>query len=139
MENASDATLPVRIARARTIGLAIPLLLLAGFLSGCALLQPGPPPTAPVDEPTPSVEPAATATITPGVTALVFWEPLPLDRAQGLLLAEMVRAFELENRDVVVDLVPWSGYASIHDAITSELPNGELPDLAVAFPARLVL
>ena len=49
----------------------------------------------------------------------------PLDRAQGLLLAEMVHAFELENRDVVVDLVPWSGYGSIHDAIMSELPDGE--------------
>lgn len=137
MENASHATLLARIVRARTIGLAIPLLLLAGLLTGCALLQTGPPPTALVDEPTPSIEPETTATITPGVTALVFWEPLPLDRAQGLLLLEMVRAFELENRDVVVDLVPWSGYASIHDAIMSELPNGNLPDLAVAFPAMI--
>jgi ABC-type glycerol-3-phosphate transport system substrate-binding protein len=137
MENASDATFLAKMAQARTIGLAVPLLLLAGLLAGCALFQPGPPATESVAEATPTAEPATTATITPGVTALVFWEPLPLDRAQGLLLAEMIRDFELENRDVIVDLVPWSGYASLHDAILAAFPGGELPDVAVAFPAMI--
>ncbi len=137
MENASEPPLLLRLARARTAGLAVPLLLLAALLAGCTLLRSGPPPTEPAVDPTATAEPATTATITPGVTSLVFWEPLPLDRAQGLLLAEMVRDFELENPDIVVEVVPWSGYASIHDAILAGLPGGDLPDLAVAFPTMI--
>jgi ABC-type glycerol-3-phosphate transport system substrate-binding protein len=137
MENASDASFWRRTAQARTLGLAVPLLLLASLLVGCTLLQPGPPATESVAEETPTPALTATATITPGVTILVFWEPLPLDRAQGLLLGEMVRDFHLQNRDVVVELVPWSGYASIHDAILAGLHGSDLPDLAVAFPAMI--
>jgi multiple sugar transport system substrate-binding protein len=137
MENASDVPSWRRMIQARTIGLAVPLLILAGLLAGCALLQPGPPATEPIAEVTLTAVLTATPTITPGVTVLVFWEPLPLDRAQGLLLAEMVRDFHLENRDVVVELVPWSGYGSIHDAILAGLSGGELPDLVVAFPAMV--
>jgi ABC-type glycerol-3-phosphate transport system substrate-binding protein len=72
-----------------------------------------------------------------GVTTLAFWEPFPLDRPQGLLLGEMIRDFEAENPDVVVDIVPKSGYASIHGAMLAQLPDGELPDLAVAFPSMI--
>jgi ABC-type glycerol-3-phosphate transport system substrate-binding protein len=125
------------MAQARAFGLAVPLLLLASLLAGCTLLQPSPATTEPIAEPTATAQPATTATITPGVTSLVFWEPLLLDRAQGLLLAEMLRDFELGNRDIIVEVVPWSGYASIHDAILAQLPGGDLPDLAVAFPAMI--
>jgi multiple sugar transport system substrate-binding protein len=82
-------------------------------------------------------EPEPLETSEPGVTTLVFWEPFALDRPQGLLLGEMVRDFEAENSDIVVQIVAKSGYAGIHDAMQAALPDGELPDLAVAFPSMI--
>jgi multiple sugar transport system substrate-binding protein len=71
------------------------------------------------------------------VTKIVFWEPFALDRPQGLLLGEMVRDFEKENPDILVEIVPKNGALGIHDAILAELPDGDLPDLAVAFPSMI--
>jgi multiple sugar transport system substrate-binding protein len=82
-------------------------------------------------------EPEPTETPEPGITALVFWEPFALDRPQGLLLGEMVRDFEAENPDIAIEIVPKSGYTGIHSAILDQLPEGELPDLAVAFPSMI--
>jgi ABC-type glycerol-3-phosphate transport system substrate-binding protein len=71
------------------------------------------------------------------VTKIVFWEPFALDRPQGLLLGEMVRDFEKENPDILVEIVPKNGALGIHDAVMAELPDGDLPDLAVAFPSMI--
>ena len=125
--------------------LRIPYLLaglafLAIGLGGCELLP------ATSETPSPTVEVVATATpeptsdVPPGVTQLVFWEPFPLDRPQGLLLGEMIRDFEAETPDILIDIVPKSGYVGIHGAMLAALEaneSGELPDLAVAFPSMI--
>jgi ABC-type glycerol-3-phosphate transport system substrate-binding protein len=49
----------------------------------------------------------------------------------------MVRDFEEENPDVLIKVVPKSGYVGIHNAMLAEFPEGELPDLAVAFPSMI--
>jgi multiple sugar transport system substrate-binding protein len=49
----------------------------------------------------------------------------------------MIRDFEVENPDIAVEIVPWSGYGGIHGAILEQLPDGDLPDLAVAFPSMI--
>lgn len=88
-------------------------------------------------EPVAAVEPTPTEELLAGTTRIVFWEPFPLDRPQGLLLGEMLRDFEAENPDIVVDIVPKSGYAGIDGAMLAQLPDGELPDIAVAFPSMI--
>lgn len=126
--------------RGRNAGFAWILLsacLLLLLLAGCDL----PPSTlespAPTPEPTLAVEPEPTETLPPGVTSIVFWEPLPLDRPQGLLLGEMIRDFQAENPDLLVEVVPKSGYVGIHGAMMAGMEEGELPDLAVAFPSMI--
>jgi multiple sugar transport system substrate-binding protein len=106
-------------------------------LAGCDLLPSTPQVSPPTVEPsaTPDLQP--TAASPPGVTPLVFWEPYALDRPQGLLLGEMIRDFEDENPDVMVDIVPKAGYVGIHSAMLAALPDGELPHLAVAFPSMI--
>jgi ABC-type glycerol-3-phosphate transport system substrate-binding protein len=49
----------------------------------------------------------------------------------------MMRDFEAENPDIAVEIVPKSGYVGIHSAMLAALPDGELPDLAVAFPSMI--
>jgi ABC-type glycerol-3-phosphate transport system substrate-binding protein len=71
------------------------------------------------------------------VTSITFWQPFALDRPQGLLLGEMIRDFEAENPDILVKIVAKNGYPGIHDAMLAEMPDGELPDLAVAFPSMI--
>jgi ABC-type glycerol-3-phosphate transport system substrate-binding protein len=121
----------------RTIALAFSLLLLAIALVGCELLPTTPEAISPTPEPTATSGPEPTDMLPPGVTPLVFWEPFALDQSQGLLLGEMIRDFEAENPDVAVDIVPRSGYEGIDAAILAELPDGDLPDLAVAFPSMI--
>ena len=128
---------PSRIGYTRILGIACTLALLAIALAACDLpfLTPQPPPLTP--EPTATPEPEPTKTSEPGVTSLVFWEPFALDRPQGILLSEMLRDFEEENPDISVEIVPKSGYVGIHGAMLARLPDGELPDLAVAFPSMI--
>jgi multiple sugar transport system substrate-binding protein len=121
----------------RLLRIAGSLALLAVGLAGCDLLPATPNVTPPSAEPTATVGPQQTEAQRPGVTPLVFWEPYALDRPQGLLLGEMVRGFEADNPDVVVEIVPKSGYVGIHGAMLDALPGGELPDLAVAFPSMI--
>ncbi len=117
------------------------LVLLVTGLAGCDLLPATPETIPPTLEPEATIVPEPAETLPPGVTPLVFWEPFPLDRSQGLLLGEMVRDFELENPDVLVEIVPKSGYVGIHGAILAQLPphddGRDLPDLAVAFPSMI--
>jgi len=120
----------------RTVGLIGACLLLGLALAGCALVPASPtPPPGEIPAPTPELVP--TEAPVPGTTVVEFWEPFALDRPQGLLLGEMVRDFQVENPDVEVTLVPKSGYLGIHGAIQAELPDGNLPDLAVAFPSMI--
>jgi multiple sugar transport system substrate-binding protein/sn-glycerol 3-phosphate transport system substrate-binding protein len=84
-----------------------------------------------------TVGPEPTETLHPAITPVVFWEPFALDRPQGLLLGEMIREFEAENPTILLEIVPKSGYVGIHGAILDQLPDGELPDLAVAFPSMI--
>lgn len=121
----------------RTIGVACLLALLAVGLAGCDLLPATPEANPPTAAPAAIVSPEPTDFQRPGVTSLVFWEPYALDRPQGLLLGEMIRDFEAETADVVVEIVPKNGYVGIHSAMLAELPDGELPDLAVAFPSMI--
>jgi len=120
--------------------MAVTVCLLALLVAGLACCDPLPvkpeavPPT-PAPPSTPEPEPVETPDL--GVTTLVFWEPFPLDRPQGLLLGEMVRDFEAENPDIVIDIVAKSDYVGIHGAMQAQLPDGELPDLAVAFPSMI--
>ncbi|MGC9333035.1 MAG: extracellular solute-binding protein [Anaerolineae bacterium] len=113
------------------------LILLPIALSGCDLALPTPEPTAFTVAPTPTLRAEPTQPVDPAVTPLVFWEPFALDGDQGLLLGEMVRDFEAENPDILIDLVPKSGYVGIHSAMLAALEGGELPDLAVAFPSMI--
>jgi multiple sugar transport system substrate-binding protein len=86
---------------------------------------------------TPSVVPDATTAPEPDSPALIFWEPFPLDQAQGLLLAEMVHDFEVENPDVDVELEARAGYVGIDGAMQAGIEGGDLPDLGVAFPPMI--
>ena len=49
----------------------------------------------------------------------------------------MIRDFEAQNPDVLVEIVAKNGYPGIHEAVLAEMPDGELPDLAVAFPSMI--
>ena len=118
--------------------------LLAVGLAGCELLPASPEPPLLTAEPEATLAPEPTTTLPPGVTRLVFWQPYALDRPQGLLLGEMIREFEAENPDILVEIVPKSGYVGIHGAMLAHLEAGqaadsesELPDLAVAFPSMI--
>jgi ABC-type glycerol-3-phosphate transport system substrate-binding protein len=113
------------------------LFLLTGGLAGCDLLPTTPETIPPTPEPTDAIGPAPTGAPRPGVTSLVFWEPYALDRPQGLLLGEMIRDFEGENPDIVVEIIPKAGYVGIHSAMLAALPGGELPHLSVAFPSMI--
>jgi ABC-type glycerol-3-phosphate transport system substrate-binding protein len=113
------------------------LILLVMALSSCDLSLLTPEPTTPTVEPAATVSPEATESVDPGTTPLTFWEPFALDRLQGLLLGEMVRDFEEENPDILIELVPKSGYVGVHGAMLAALEGGELPDLAVAFPSMI--
>jgi multiple sugar transport system substrate-binding protein len=130
-----------RARRLRLLGMTIALGCLMAFmaagLTACDLsfLTPEAVSTSPA--PTPTPEPVQVETTEPGVTTLIFWEPFALDRPQGLLLGEMVRDFETENPDVAFEIVAKSGYAGIDGAMQAALPDGELPDLAVAFPSMI--
>ncbi len=121
----------------RIIGIACLLVLTATGLTACdlAFLTPEAAPT-PLPLATPP-EPETVPAPDPGITTLVFWEPFALDRTQGLLLGEMVRDFEAENPDIAIEIVAKSGYAGIDGAIQAQLPDGELPDLAAAFPSMI--
>lgn len=128
---------PDRPGAGRIISIAFLLALLPAWLAACdlAILTPEVVPTSPA--PTSTSEPEPVETAAPWVTTLVFWEPFALDRPQGLLLGEMVRDFEAENPDVALEIVAKSDYAGIHGAMQAELPDGEIPDLAVAFPSMI--
>ncbi len=115
------------------------LLFLAVGLTGCSLPLPTPEVVEPTAEPQPTTGPAPTETLPPGITPLIFWEPFALDRNQGLLLGEMIRDFETENPDIQVEMVPKSGYVGIDGAIQAALPEGDLPDLSVAFPSMIAV
>ena len=131
------ATSPAKSGAGRIIAVACLLVLLAAGLTGCDLtfLTPEAVPTSPL--PTSTSEPQPIETAEPGVTTLVFWEPFALDRPQGLLLGEMVRDFEAENPDVAFEIVAKSGYAGLDGAMQGALLEGDLPDLAVAFPSMI--
>jgi ABC-type glycerol-3-phosphate transport system substrate-binding protein len=113
------------------------LTLLAMGLVACNLPIGTPEAVLPTTEPTTTPEPEPAETPDPGITSLVFWEPFALDRSQGILLSEMIRDFEEENPDISVEIVPKSGYVGIHGSMLARLPDGELPDLAVAFPSMI--
>jgi multiple sugar transport system substrate-binding protein len=121
----------------KVVRIACLSILLAVGLAGCDFPLATPETSPPTPEPTATIGPEPTDTGQPGVTPLVFWEPFALDRPQGLLLSEMVRDFEVENADISLDIVAKSGYVGIHGAMLAELPDGELPDLAVAFPSMI--
>ncbi|HSR33962.1 MAG TPA: extracellular solute-binding protein, partial [Anaerolineae bacterium] len=113
------------------------LVLLAAGLVACDFALGTPEAVLSPPEPTLTPEPEPTESVEPGVTSLVFWEPFPLDRPQGLLLGEMIRDFEAENPDIAIEIVPKSGYVGLHGAMLARLQDGELPDLAVAFPSMI--
>ncbi|MFN2292337.1 MAG: extracellular solute-binding protein [Anaerolineae bacterium] len=121
----------------RRLAIAFLLLLPVMTLSSCDLALLTPEPTPPTIGPTVTATPEATKSPDPGVSPLTFWEPFALDRSQGLLLGEMVHDFEVENPDILVDLVPKSGYVGIHGAMLAAIEGDELPDLAVAFPSMI--
>lgn len=129
---------PVCQARCRrTITIACLMTLMAIGIAGCDLPLTTPETIPPTAEPEATATPEPTAAYPPGVTPVVFWEPFPLDRPQGLLLGEMIRDFEAENPDTLVEIVPKSGYEGIDLAMQAALTDGELPDLAVAFPSMI--
>lgn len=112
-------------------------LLVVAFLLAACELAPVPPtgglPTAPLPieaEPTETPVPAT-------ATLVVFWEPYPLDRPQGLLLGEMIRDFQSANPDVEVEIAAKSGTVGLHESMLAALDGGEPPDLAVAFPSMI--
>jgi ABC-type glycerol-3-phosphate transport system substrate-binding protein len=117
------------------------LALVAGGLTGCQLLPATPEPIAPTPETEETATPEPTETLPPGITPLVFWEPFALDRSQGLLLGEMIRDFEAQSPEVLVEIVPKNGYQGVHEAMLAELSkpieDRSLPSLAVAFPGMI--
>jgi ABC-type glycerol-3-phosphate transport system substrate-binding protein len=113
------------------------LILVAASLPACAPPFSTPELIPATAEPEITPEPTPTEAQLPGITSLVFWEPFALDRPQGLLLGEMIRAFEAENPDVQVEILPKSGYVGIHGAMLDALPDGDLPDLSIAFPSMI--
>jgi multiple sugar transport system substrate-binding protein len=131
----------MRLNARRIIGLGCVLVFLAGC-DGLPAIDPisrreAPEPLTPTAELEETPVPVPTETLPPGVTRIVFWEPFPLDRPQGLLLGEMLRDFEGQNPDILVEIQAKNGYLGIHDAILAEMPDGALPDLAVAFPSMI--
>jgi ABC-type glycerol-3-phosphate transport system substrate-binding protein len=126
-----------KIGYHRSLRIAGLLALLVLGLAACDLPLLTPEAIPPTAEPTASIELEPTTTLEPGVTPVVFWEPFALDRPQGLLLSEMVRDFEAENPDIDVEVGAKNGYLGIHDAMLAQLPDGDLPDLAVAFPSMI--
>ena len=121
----------------RTLRIACLFTLLAAALSGCNLPPAALEPTPTIAEAPPTIGSEPTEALPPGTTSIVFWEPFALDRPQGILLSEMVLDFQTANPDTLVKLVAKSGYTSIHDAMLAELPNGDLPDMAVSFPSMI--
>jgi ABC-type glycerol-3-phosphate transport system substrate-binding protein len=126
-----------KLSFSRALIIVCLLTLLAIGLVACDLPIGTPEAVPPTTEPTATPEPEPTKTSKPGITSLIFWEPFPLDRPQGILLSEMIRDFEEENPDISVEIVPKSGYVGIHGSMLARLPDGELPDLAVAFPSMI--
>ncbi len=127
----------VRAKVSRLVGPALLFALLAIGLAGCDLPPYTPQTIPPTQEAALTTGPPPTETLPPGTTSLTFWEPFALDRPQGLLLGEMVRDFEAGNPDVMIEIVAKGGYTGIHSAILAQLPDGELPDVAVAFPSMI--
>ncbi|MFN2220866.1 MAG: extracellular solute-binding protein [Anaerolineae bacterium] len=126
-----------RVQGGRVARILLTACLLSLLLAGCDLVPTTPEAPAPTVEPTAELQAELTETLPPGVTDIVFWEPLALDRSQGLLLGEMVRDFQADNPDLQVEVVPKSGYDGIHGAMLAGLEGGGLPDLAVAFPSMI--
>ena len=138
--NKLDRSLSLRINHRSAMRIAGRACLLAVLVIGLACCGPllGTPedlPTSPA--PTSPAEPEPVETSDPGMTTLVFWEPFALDRPQGLLLAEMVRDFEAENPDIAFEIVAKSGYIGIDAEMQAQIAEGELPDVAVAFPSMI--
>lgn len=138
--NQIDQDVPRRKSPLRAVRIAGRACLMALLVTGLACCDPllGTPealPTPPA--PTPTAEPEPADTSEPGITTLVFWEPFALDRPQGLLLGEMVRDFEAENPDIAFEIVAKSGYIGIDAEMQAQMPDGELPDVAVAFPSMI--
>lgn len=121
----------------RLVGITCLVALLVAGLAGCDLAPPTSEAIQPTAEPAATTGPEPTETLHPAITPLVLWEPFPLDRPQGLLLGEMVRDFEAENPTIAIEIVPKSGYAGLHGSMLARLPDGELPDLGVAFPTMI--
>lgn len=119
------------------IRMVFALALVGLTLAGCQLPFSTLEPAMPTGEPAAPSGPAPTDDLTAGVTQVVFWEPFSLDREQGILLLELVRDFEAANPDIQVEILAKSGYGGIYEGILSELPDGDLPDLAVAFPSMI--
>jgi multiple sugar transport system substrate-binding protein len=119
------------------MGLALILVLLSSGTLGCTAIPVTPQAVEPTAQPIPTLAPEPSETLPPGVTGIVFWEPFALDRSEGLLLGEMVRDFQAENPDVMVEIVPKSGYVGMNDAMQAALSGGDLPDLAIAFPSMI--
>jgi len=118
------------------VGLVCAFLAAVFLLAACELA----PATQEGGLPTATLPIAADPTDTPlsvTITLLLFWEPFPLDRPQGLLLGEMIHDFQSANPGVEVELVPKSGYVGVHESMLAALPSGELPHLAVAFPSMI--
>lgn len=120
-----------------TARLACLCVLVSAGLGGCNLPSLSPQAGPPTVEVVPAFSPEPIESPPPGAKPIVFWEPFALDHPQGLLLSEMVRDFEVENPDISIEMVPKSGYESVHEAMLAGLSGGELPDLAVAFPSMI--
>jgi ABC-type glycerol-3-phosphate transport system substrate-binding protein len=118
------------------LGVACTCMAALILLAGCELLPVTPQALPSPDEPSAQVDPTETP-LPPTITLVIFWEPYPLDRPQGLLLGEMVRDFEAANPDVQVELVAKSGTVGLHESMLAALSGGELPHLAVAFPSMI--
>lgn len=113
------------------------LALLGAGLTSCDLPPAAVQTIPPTEELLATASPEPQGSLPPGVTQVTFWEPFALDRPQGLLLGEMIRDFEAENPDITIEIVAKGGYVGIHGAMLAELPDGELPNLAVAFPSMI--
>jgi len=86
----------------------------------------------------PAIAESPIATVPSTMTEIVFWEPYPLDRPEGQLLLEMARDFETATPGVRVEVAAKSGVLGVYEAILFQhQEGGELPDLAVAFPASI--